>query len=183
MAGPRHGGLRGRLRRSVLDGHIARSAPGQPAEPDVLAFIDGERREHYVVFGLPDTRGRALPANVERVSHAAPRRQSRLITAGDWHRARGGVSGIAGEAALLGRPSTVRSLASPGPVLVGETAHLAVPVGVLWRHTQKATVPGRLPYMKFSINAGGAQGPVHAAVVREQHVACAGHEDRWGEPA
>jgi hypothetical protein len=50
----------------------------------------------------------------------------------------------------VSRPSTVRGLAGPGPVLVGEAAHLAVSVGVLWRHSQKATVPGRLPNMKFS---------------------------------
>jgi hypothetical protein len=47
---------------------------------DVLPFIDGEGHERYVIFVLPDTQVRALPANMERV----PQRFGRTHEAQIW---------------------------------------------------------------------------------------------------
>jgi len=84
----------------------SRVRAGSPADPDVLAFIDGEKRKRYVVFGLPDTRVRALPVNVERVSHRFRRTQeapARLLS-------------LAASQRLAARPARAQCLSAKRPI-------------------------------------------------------------------
>ena len=67
-------------------------------------------------------------------------------------------------------------------MLLDEPAELGEAVGVLGGHAQEAAVAGGLPHVQLGGDAGGAQRSVHADVVRQQHVAGAGGEDRRREP-